>query len=55
VPDLSPAVRRKRLGLELRRLREEARYGAVFDDLRSQALGTAESADLIARLAAMAR
>jgi len=27
----------------------------VFDDLRSQALGTAESADLIARLAAAAR
>jgi len=30
------------------------RYGAVFDDLRSQALGTAGSADLIAGLAAAA-
>ena len=42
-------------GLFLESGDEVWRYGAVLDDLRSQALGTAESADLIARLAAAAR
>ena len=42
-------------GLFLESGDEVWRYGAVFDDLRSQALGTAESADLVARLAAAAR
>jgi transcriptional regulator with XRE-family HTH domain len=42
-------------GLFLESGDEVWRYGAVFDDLRSQALGTAESADLIGRLAAAAR
>ena len=41
-------------GLFLESGDEVWRYGAVFDDLRSEALGTAESADLIAALAAAA-
>jgi transcriptional regulator with XRE-family HTH domain len=41
-------------GLFLESGDEVWRYGAVFDDLRSQALGTAGSADLIAGLAAAA-
>ena len=42
-------------GLFLESGDEVWRYRVVFHDLRSQALGTAESADLVARLAAAAR